>query len=107
MRVTTNSFPNRLLSQLGTLASRQAQLQNQAATGQRIALPEDDPRAMRRVLDMQSEAKTLDQYVTNISHIKEATTASYSAMRSLKTLNDRASEIATLADGLKPQSTLD
>jgi len=106
MRVTTNSFPNRLIDQLGALAARQARLQNQAATGQRIALPEDDPRAMRRVLDMQNEAKTLDQFASNIGQIKEATTASYSSMRSLKKLSDRASEIALLADGLKPQSTL-
>ncbi len=106
MRVTSNSFPNRLVSQLGDLATRQARLQSQAATGQRIQLPEDDPAAVRRVLNMQSEARSLDQYGSNISRLKDATTASYNSMRSLKKLNDRAAEIATLADGLRSPQEL-
>jgi flagellar hook-associated protein 3 FlgL len=101
MRVTANSFPDRLINQLGDLASRQAKLQNQAATGQRVQLPEDDPRAMRRVLDIQAEAGRLDQFSSNIGKLQDASTASYTAIKSLKTMNDRASELATLADGLK------
>jgi flagellar hook-associated protein 3 FlgL len=106
MRVTSNSFPNRLISQLGDLASRQAKFQGQAATGQRVTVPEDDPRAMRRVLDMQAEARSIDQYGSNIGRLQDAATASYSAMKSLKNLNDRASEIATLADGLRSPQEL-
>lgn len=106
MRVPSNSFPNRLLTQLSDLGIRQTRLQNQAATGQRIQNPEDDPRSVRRVLDMQAEATSLNQYASNISRLQDAATASYGAMRSLKKLNDRASEIATLADGLKSQEEL-
>ncbi len=106
MRVTANSFPNRLISQLGDLASRQSKLQSQAATGQRVQLPEDDPRAMQRILDMQTESSALDQYGSNIARLQDATTASYSAMKSLKKTNDRAGEIATLADGLKSPEQL-
>jgi flagellar hook-associated protein 3 FlgL len=106
MRVTSNSFPDRLVSQLGDLASRQLRLQSQAATGQRIVLPEDDPRAMRRVLDMQTEARAQDQYNANIVRLQDSSTASYSAIKSLKKLNDRASEIATLADGLRSPQEL-
>jgi flagellar hook-associated protein 3 FlgL len=106
MRVTSNSFPNRLISQLGDLATRQTRLQGQAATGQRVALPADDPRAMRRVLDMQTEGRALDQYIANISRLQDASTASYTAMKSLKKLNDRAGEIATLADGLRSPQEL-
>lgn len=101
MRVTANSFPDRLINQLGDLATRQAKLQNQAATGQRVQLPEDDPRSMRRVLDVQAEAGRIDQYSANIGRLQDASTASFTAVKSLKTLNDRASELATLADGLK------
>ncbi|MDX1951362.1 MAG: hypothetical protein SFY81_04215 [Verrucomicrobiota bacterium] len=100
MRVTSNSFPTALINQLGDLTTRQAKLQNQAATGQRIQLPEDDPKAMRRVLDMQTEARSIDQYQRNIERQQEAATASYTVMKSLKTISDRANEIATLADGL-------
>ena len=101
MRVTSNSFPNSLLNQLGSLASRQLRLQNQAATGQRIHNPEDDPRAMRHVLEMQAEARSLDQYQRNIARMQETASASYTAMRSLKTVNERASEIAVLTDELR------
>src|SRR5258706_5680777 len=107
MRVTSNSFPNRLLTQLGDLASRQTRLQGQAATGQRVQLPEDDPSAMRRVLEMQAEAGALNQYSSNIANLKEATTASYSAMKSLKTLNDRAGEIIISAGGITSDADLD
>jgi flagellar hook-associated protein 3 FlgL len=106
MRITSNTFSDRLISQLGDLASRQTRLQTQAATGQRIERPEDDPNAMRRVLEMQADASSLNQYSSNIARLKDATTISYSAMRSLKAVNDRAGEIATSADGLKSPQEL-
>lgn len=106
MRVTSNTFSSRLLTQLSDLATRQNRLQAQAATGQRVQLPEDDPAAMRRVLELQAEAASLNQYASNIATLKEATTASYSAMRSLKSLNDRAGEIAILADDLRSPEEL-
>ena len=106
MRVTSNTFSNRLLDQLGDLATRQAKLQAQAATGQRVQLPEDDPVAMRRVLELQAEASSLNQYSDNIAILKEATTAAYSVMRSLKTANDKAGEIAIAADGLSSPEEL-
>lgn len=106
MRVTSNTFPDRLLAQLNDLASRQTKLQGQAATGQRVELPEDDPSAMRRVLEMQAEGSALDQYSANIATLKESTTLSYSAMKSLQTLNNRAGEIAVRAGGLTSQEDL-
>jgi flagellar hook-associated protein 3 FlgL len=107
MRVTSNTFPNSLISQLEQLALRQNRLQTQAATGQRLQFPEDDPTAMRRILDLQSESKSLEQYERNISRLQEYAGASYNVMRALKKVSDRAGEIATLADGTKPQEQLD
>lgn len=52
MRVTFNTFPNGLIDQLTQLTTRQSSYQLQAATGQRIVNAEDDPAAVRRVLDM-------------------------------------------------------
>jgi len=106
MRVTANTFPNSLLDQLNSLSVRQNRLQTQAATGQRIQLPEDDPVAMRRVLDMQAEAKTLGQYERNIARHQELAQTTYASLRSLKTISDRASEIATAADGLDSRDDL-
>ena len=101
MRVTSSSFPNTLITQLGSLATRQAQLQSQVATGQRVQRPEDDPGAMRRVLDLQTESKTVGQYQRNIVRQQELATDTFSAVKALKRISDRAGEIATLADGLR------
>lgn len=106
MRVTSNTFPNRLLEQITRLTNRTNQYQTQAATGQRIALPEDDPAAMRRVLDMQSETKKLAQYTRNIDRHQELAQASYSAMSAAKKIVDRAGEIATLAGGVNSPEQL-
>lgn len=106
MRVTSNSFPNVLVSQLGDLANREARLQTQAATGQRIQLPEDDPKAVRRVLDMQTSIRAANQYQKNIERQKEIAGASFNVMKGMKKLSDRAGEIATLADGLKSREQL-
>jgi flagellar hook-associated protein 3 FlgL len=107
MRVTTNTFPNTLLSQISDLTTRQARLQSQAATGQRVQLPEDDPQAMQQALEMQTQAGTLDQYSANIANLKDTTTIAYSAMKSLNTANTNALEIATKAVGVNSQQDLD
>ncbi len=106
MRVTSSSFPNTLITQLGSLATRQAQLQSQVATGQRVQRPEDDPGAMRRVLDLQTESKTVGQYQRNIVRQQELATDTFSAVKALKRISDRAGEIATLADGLRSPEEL-
>lgn len=106
MRVTANTFNNALVEHLSRLALRQNRLQAQAATGQRLRLPEDDPAGMRRVLDLQREASSLAQYQRNIERHQELAATTFSAIKSLKRLVDRASEIATLADGLKSPQEL-
>jgi flagellar hook-associated protein 3 FlgL len=106
MRVTANTFPNGLVDQLNQLAIRQNRLQSQAATGQRMKLPEDDPTAMRRVLDLQTESQSLAQYQRNIARHQELADASYGAMKSLQKIVDRAGEIATLTDDLKSPQQL-
>ncbi|MCC6820279.1 MAG: flagellin [Verrucomicrobia subdivision 3 bacterium] len=106
MRVATNSFADSLVNQLGRLSVRQQQLQTQAATGQRIQSPSDDPVALRRVLDLQAESSTVGQYERNIARQQELAEATYSGIKSIKTVSDRASEIATLADGLSSPQEL-
>jgi len=106
MRVTANTFPNSLLQQLNSLSQRQNKLQNQAATGQRVQLPEDDPVAMHRVLDLQAEGKAVNQYQRNIARLQEVATDSFTSIKALKTVSDRAREISISADGLKSQDEL-
>ena len=106
MRVTANSFPNLLIGELHTLAGRQNRYQTQAATGQRIAAPEDDPAAVQRVLDLQSEQTGLAQFRKNIALLREKAGASFEVMRGLKKISDRVGEIATLADGTRSPQEL-
>jgi flagellar hook-associated protein 3 FlgL len=106
MRVTANTYPNTLVQQLNTLSQRQSRLQTQAATGQRIQLPEDDPVAMRRILDLQGENKAVAQYHRNIERHQELAAASFAAIQAMRSVSDRAREIALAADGLKSQDEL-
>jgi flagellar hook-associated protein 3 FlgL len=98
MRVTGNSFANTLLNQLNQLNARQYRLQNQAATGQRIQAPGDDPVAMARALDLQAEHSRLTQYEKTISTLQDRATASANVLQQLKTISDRISELTVQAE---------
>ena len=106
MRVAADSFTNSLVNQLSSLAMKQQRLQNQASSGQRIQVPADDPVALRRILDLQTESSAVSQYQRNITRQQELATATYSGIKSIKTISDRAGEIAILADNLKSPQEL-
>jgi len=106
MRVSSNSFSTDLRLQMGKLAERQARLQQQISTGQRITTASDDPKAMRRVLDLRNERSQLTQYQDNIATLRENANVVYSTVNAMKRLSDRASEIATMADGTKAPTAL-
>ncbi|MBI5385919.1 MAG: flagellar hook-associated protein FlgL [Verrucomicrobia bacterium] len=106
MRVSSSTFPNTLVQQLSKLTAKQSQLQNQIATGQKLTLPEDDPTAMHRVLDFQTEESRIGQYQRNITYLRETAEANYNVMKGIKKISDRAGEIATLADDTKSPTEL-
>lgn len=99
MRVSASTFPDTLVTQLAQLTVKQNRLQSQAATGQRVQLPADDPAAVRRVMDYQAEARLVGQYQRNITYQEELAQASFDGIKGLKAISDRAGEIATLAGG--------
>ena len=106
MRIAFNTFPNSLTSQLGTLSAQQNRLQNQVATGKRIAQLEDEPATMRQVLDSQTQDSQIAQYRQNIASLQTQASTSYNAMSGVQNLSARAGEIATLADGAKSPQEL-
>jgi flagellar hook-associated protein 3 FlgL len=106
MRVTGNSFTSDFLNQVNRLTARQQQLQTQAATGQRIFAPEDDPAAIQRVMALRTEQRGLAQYNNNISILRDRAVNSFNALKGVKTLSDRAGEIAILADGTRSPEEL-
>ena len=106
MRIAFNTFPNSLTSQLAALTAQQNRLQNQAATGKRFSQLEEDPAAMRQVLDLQTQDSQIAQYRHNIASLQTQATSSYNAMSGLQKLSARAGEIATLADGTRSPQEL-
>lgn len=101
MRVATNQFSNSLINQLGQLSSRQVRLQTEAATGKRVQNASDDPVAARRLLDLQAQAGSIAQYQKNIGQMQDVSTATFSTLRAVQKVSNRAGEIATLADGMR------
>jgi flagellar hook-associated protein 3 FlgL len=100
MRVATNSVSDNIVSQIQLLAVQQAKLQNQIATGQRISQPEDDPAAVGRVLNLQSELRQITQYGINATSALNVAQASSSGLQAVKKISDRAGELATLGTGV-------
>lgn len=96
MRVPTSSNTQLMLDRINQLSYRQTKLQDQVATGQRITLPEDDPAAMGRVLTLQNEQRNLAQYDSNTAYALDWSNATFSGLDGIKSISDRANELATL-----------
>lgn len=106
MRIAFNNAPDALVSQLGTLGSQQYRLQNQAATGKRISQLEDDPTAMRQVLNLQTQESQSTQYRHNIAALQAQANSSANAIQGLHKVSSRAGELATLANGARSPTEL-
>jgi flagellar hook-associated protein 3 FlgL len=106
MRIAGTSYSESMINQLNYLSSQQYLLQSQISTGQRVQKPEDDPAAMAQALGLQTDASAQAQYAQNISTLQTGANTAYDAMQQIKTISDRAGEIATLADGTKTPTEL-
>jgi flagellar hook-associated protein 3 FlgL len=106
MRISSSLFTNNLLSQMNQLQGQQIQLQNQATTGLKVSLPEDDPAAMNQVLALQTQDAANTQYQSNITQLQSTATTAASAMNSLQTITEQAGEIATEAGGVNSSTQL-
>lgn len=106
MRVASNSHSESLTQQLNALAQRQSQLYLQASSGQRLTTASDDPTAARRSLDRTAEMCQWEQYQRNIENQEAVATETAGSLKSLKTISQRASEIATSATGLSSPTQL-
>lgn len=99
MRIASNTVSDAMLRQIQQLTSDQATLQNQVATGRRVTQPEDDPAAVGRLLNLQSEQRELTQFGLNTNRALTLAQTSFAGLKSLKTVSDRAGELATLGTG--------
>lgn len=100
MRITTNTVSENIVRQIQNLGNQQSKLQTQVASGQRIFNPEDDPTAVGRVLNLESEARQISQYMRNADRALELSQATFSGLQQIKKVSDRATEIGTLGAGV-------
>ncbi|MDQ5980611.1 MAG: flagellar hook-associated protein 3 FlgL [Verrucomicrobiota bacterium] len=96
MRIATNTIHDTVVRQIQQLGSQTSKLQTQVATGQRILSAEDAPAASARVLNHQSELRRVDQFDENAARAIEISQATFSGLRDVKEISDRATELATL-----------
>ena len=99
MRIASNTVSDSMIRQIQQLMSDQAKLQLQVSSGRRITQPEDDPAAVGRVLNLQTEQRQLSQYANNAARALTLSQSSYSGLQGLKKVSDRAGELATLGTG--------
>jgi len=99
MRIATNTASEAVLAQLTKLSQRQSMLQTQAATGQRIFQPEDDPAAVGRILGLETERRQISQFQSNATRALEVSQSSYAGINEMKKISDRAGELVTLGAG--------
>jgi flagellar hook-associated protein 3 FlgL len=98
MRIATNSVSDTILNQIQQLSSDQSKLQTQISTGLRITQPEDDPAVFGQVINFQSQLRQNAQYSNNASAALALSQASYAGLQSLKSISDRAGQIAILGN---------
>jgi flagellar hook-associated protein 3 FlgL len=100
MRVATNTVSDGIIRQIQNLSTQQTKLQNQVASGQRISQASDDPSAVGRVLNLESERRQITQYGRNAGRALALAQASYSGLQGIKKISDRAGELAVLGTGV-------
>ena len=100
MRVSSSTFPDNFLYQTNLLQAQQTQLQQEATTGLKLSLPEDNPSAMAQVLNLQADSSANQQYQSNITDLTNQATTVSSALTSLQAILSKAGEITTSADGI-------
>ncbi len=99
MRIASSTVSDNIVRQIQNLGSQQARLQSTVASGQRITNPEDDPAAVSRVINLESERRSIEQFQRNADRALEISQASFSGLQQIKKLSDRATEIGTLGAG--------
>lgn len=105
MRIASNTISDDIVRQIQQLSGQQAKLQTQVATGQRISQPEDDPAAVGRVLNLESERRQITQFGLNATTALAVAQSAFSGLQGIKKISDRAGELATLGTGvLGPQA---
>lgn len=94
MRIPNLTLSDAVVARLSYLNKKQASLNEQIGTGQRITHASEDPEAAQRIMRLRSEKAASQQYAKNADVAYGIAQASYSALEAIKAMSDRASELA-------------
>lgn len=98
MRIPNLTISHALVNRLNTLNVQQNQYNDQLSSGQRIVNASEDPQAANRIMRLRSEKSAIQVYAKNADRALSVSQASYAALDQLRSLSDRASELATLSN---------
>ena len=94
MRIATLTQSQTLLRNIQSLDQQQFKLQKQAADGQKIANPSDDPTAVSRVIKLETHKREMVQLRRNAENAQATVSASYTALQQMKEIMDDVQQIA-------------
>jgi flagellar hook-associated protein 3 FlgL len=97
MRISTNMIYNSGVSSMNEQIAAALKLQQQIATGRRIATPSDDPVAAAQALQVQQAQDINSQYATNLSNAKSALNIEETQLSTLDDLFGRVKELTVQA----------
>ena len=66
MRITNNMLVNNMMYNMGNNLERLDRIQQQLATGKKIATPSDDPIVASRALKMRTDVAEIQQYKNHL-----------------------------------------
>jgi len=98
VRVTQRMLVNRVLNNLNQQSRGILNLQEQLSTGLRVNRPSDDPLAVRRAVNAQSEIGKNEQFLSNITSIGPQLRETESAVQSSIQIMQRMTELTLQAN---------
>lgn len=107
MRITNSMMVNNMISNISKNLGRMDRLQNQMATGKKIAVPSDDPVVAARALKLRTDVAEISQYQKNVEDATSWMDITETALSNIGDVLKRASELAVKASNgtMSPEDT--
>ena len=97
MRITNTMLVNNMMYNMGNNLERLDRIQQQLATGKKIATPSDDPIVASRALKMRTDVAEIKQYQKNVDDSNSWMDITESTLASMGDILDRARELSIQA----------
>jgi len=105
MRIATGHIYNIARNSMADASEAVAKTQQQISTGQRVINPSDDPVASTKIISLNNELESIEQYQNNINAAKDNLITQESILGSINNLIQRVQEIAIQAGNTATLST--